>query len=144
MAGRRVQYAWLLVVTIALGLAWRMLPLGFSFFWFKYGGSVLWAGALYWLIALGFPRYRSVGLGVSAGIVSAVLEFSRLWHVDTLDAFRLTLAGRLLLGRYFSLKNILAYWLGIALAVAVDEWVVRRRGTRICMCWMLLARLRRI
>jgi hypothetical protein len=127
MAGRRAVYAGLLVVTIALGLAWRILPLGFSFFWFKYGGSVLWAIALYWLIALGFPRYRSVGLAVSVAVVAAVLEFSRLWHVDTLDAFRLTLAGRLLLGRYFSLKNIVAYWVGIAVAAAMDEWVVRRR-----------------
>jgi len=126
MAGRRVAYAGLLLVTIAAGLAWRILPLGFSFFWFKYGGSVLWAVALYWLIALGFPRYRSVGIGVSAAVVAAVLEFSRLWHVGAVDAFRLTLAGRLLLGRYFSVKNILAYWVGIALAVAVDEWAVRR------------------
>ena len=126
MAGRRVAYAGLLLVTIAAGLAWRILPLGFSFFWFKYGGSVLWAVALYWLIALGFPRYRSVGIGVSAAVVAAVLEFSRLWHVGAVDAFRLTLAGRLLLGRYFSVKNILAYWVGIALAAAVDEWAVRR------------------
>jgi hypothetical protein len=126
MAGRRVAYAGLLLVTIAAGLAWRILPLGFSFFWFKYGGSVLWAVALYWLIALGFPRYRSVGIGVSAAVVAAVLEFSRLWHVGAVDAFRLTLAGRLLLGRYFSVKNILAYWVGSALAVAVDEWAVRR------------------
>ena len=126
MAGRRWVYAGLLVGTIAAGLAWRVLPLGFSFFWFKYGGSVLWAVALYWLMALGFPRNRSVGLAVTAGVVAAVLEVSRLWHVATLDAFRLTLAGRLLLGRYFSLKNIVAYWVGIALAAAVDAWVVRR------------------
>jgi hypothetical protein len=115
MVGRRWVYAGLLAGTIAAGLAWRMLPLGFSFFWYKYGGSVLW-----------FPRYRSVGLAVGAGVVAAVLEFSRLWHVATLDAFRLTLAGRLLLGRYFSLKNIVAYWVGIALAAALDAWVVRR------------------
>jgi hypothetical protein len=116
----------LLLITIALGLGWRMLPLGLSFFWFKYGGSVLWAIALYWLIALGFPRYSSAGLAMSAAVVAAVLEFSRLWHVATLDLFRLTLAGRLLLGRYFSLKNIVAYWVGIALAAAVDEWLMRR------------------
>jgi hypothetical protein len=126
MPRRRVGYTGLLLLTIVLGLAWRMLPLGFSFFWFKYGGSALWAIALYWLIALGFPRYRSTGLAVSAAVVAAVLEFSRLLHVATLDAFRLTLAGRLLLGRYFSLKNVLAYWVGIALAAAVDQWLMRR------------------
>ena len=123
---RRVAYAGLLLLTIALGLGWRMLPLGLSPFWFKYGGSGLWAMALYWLIAFCFPRYSSVGLAVGAAMVAAVLEFSRLWHLSTLDAFRLTLAGRLLLGRYFSLKNIVAYWVGIALAAAMDQWLVRR------------------
>jgi len=126
MPRRRVAYAGLLLFTIVLGLAWRMLPLGLSFFWFKYGGSVLWAMALYWLIALGFPRYRSAGLAISVAVIAAVLEFSRLWHVGAMDEFRLTLAGRLLLGRYFSLKNIMAYWVGIALAAALDEWLVRR------------------
>jgi hypothetical protein len=120
------MYAGLLVITIFLGLGWRMLPLGLSPFWFKYGGSALWAMALYWLIAFCFPRYSSAGLAVGTAVVAAVLEFSRLWHLASLDAFRLTLAGRLLLGRYFSLKNIVAYWLGIALAAALDHWLVRR------------------
>jgi hypothetical protein len=103
-----------------------MMPLGLSPFWFKYGGSALWAIALYWLIAGCFPRYSSVGLAVGTAVVAAVLEFSRLWRLAALDAFRLTLAGRLLLGRYFSLKNIAAYWIGIALAAALDYWLVRR------------------
>jgi hypothetical protein len=123
---RRAAYAGLLVMTIAVGLGWRMLPLGLTPFWFKYGGSALWAMALYWLIAGCFPRYSSAGLAAGTAVLAAVLEFSRLWHLSTLDAFRLTLAGRLLLGRYFSLKNIVAYWVGIGLAAALDRWLVRR------------------
>jgi hypothetical protein len=46
------------------------------------------------------------------------------------DAFRLTLAGRLLLGRFFSLKNIAVYWLAIALAALLDRWLVRGRELR--------------
>jgi hypothetical protein len=105
-----------------------MLPLGLSPFWFKDGGSALWAMALYWLIACCFPRYSSAGLAVGTAVVAALLEYSRLWQLASLDAFRLTLAGRLLLGRYFSLKNIVAYWLGVALAAALDRWLVRRAG----------------
>jgi Protein of unknown function (DUF2809) len=67
-------------------------------------------------------------VGCVAAVVAAVVEFSRLWHVPAVDAFRLTLAGRLLLGRFFSLKNIVAYWLAIALAAMVDRWVVRGGG----------------
>ncbi|MDQ2842468.1 MAG: DUF2809 domain-containing protein [Acidobacteriota bacterium] len=126
MNRRRARYAALLLITIPLGLAWRMLPLGLSPFWFKYGGSMLWAAAFYWLIAVCLAECSVAGLTCLAAIAVAVAEFSRLWNVPILDAFRLTLAGRLLLGRYFSLKNILAYWIAIALAALVDRWLVRR------------------
>jgi hypothetical protein len=125
-ARRRAAYGLLLLITVAAGLAWRMLPLGLSPFWFKYGGSMLWAMAVYWLIAACLPRKSSAGLACRAAVVAAVVEFSRLWHVPRVDAFRVTLAGRLLLGRYFSLKNIAAYWLAIALAAVLDQWLVRR------------------
>ena len=36
------------------------------------------------------------------------------------DAFRRTLAGQLLLGRYFSARNIVAYLIAIALASLAD------------------------
>ncbi len=126
---RRGHYTLLLLITVPVGLAWRMAPLGLSPFWFKYGGSALWAMALYWLIAVCLPRLSAAGLACLAGVVAAVVEFSRLWHVASVDAFRLTLAGRLLLGRYFSLKNIAAYWLAIALAAFLDRWLVRSDGS---------------
>lgn len=123
---RRVIYGMLLLATIPLGLAWRMVPMGLSPFFFKYGGSVLWAMALYWLAALLMPRMSSGRLATIAAAAAAALEFSRLWHLTALDAFRVTLAGRILLGRYFSLKNIVAYWVAIGLAAFVDQWLVRR------------------
>ncbi len=123
---RRAAYALLLLITIPLGLGWRMAPLGLSPFLFKYGGSVLWAMALYWMIASCLPRLGSGALGTLAAVSAAGLEFSRLWHTQVMDAFRITLAGRLLLGRYFSLRNILAYWLAIGLAALLDQRVLRR------------------
>ena len=123
---RRTLYALLLVVTIPLGLAWRLAPLGLSPFFFKYGGSVLWAVALYWFLGVCLPRLSRIALGFLAAVVAAALEFSRLWHIAATDAFRVTLAGRILLGRYFSLKNIAAYWLAIGLTALLDEWVTRR------------------
>lgn len=77
--------------------------------------------ALYWLLAGCLPSYHSAALAGLAAAAAALLEFSRLWHLPGLDAFRVTLAGRLLLGRYVSLKNITAYWLAIALAALLDQ-----------------------
>jgi hypothetical protein len=123
---RRITYSLLLPITIAVGLAWRMVPMGLSPFWFKYGGSMLWAAALYWLIAACLPALRVSALAALAATIAALLEFSRLWHTPAMDAFRISLAGRLLLGRYFSLKNILAYWLAIALVALLDRSLLRK------------------
>jgi hypothetical protein len=130
---RRTTYALLLLITIPLGLVWRMAPLGLSPFFFKYGGSVLWAVALYWLTAACLPKLSSIALASVAEAIAAALEFSRLWHTTTMDSFRITLAGQILLGRYFSSKNIMAYWLAIGLTALWDGRVLRRdegRGGR--------------
>ncbi len=123
---RRAACALLLLMTIPLGLAWRMAPLGLSPFFFKYGGSVLWAAALYWFVAACLPRLGSFAVAWIAAATAAALEFSRLWHTATMDAFRVSLSGRILLGRYFSFRNIAAYWLAIALIALLDEFAVRR------------------
>ena len=123
---RRAASMMLLLMTIPLGLAWRMAPLGLSPFFFKYGGSVLWAVALYWFVGACLPRLGSFGVAWIAAATAAALEFSRLWHSPLTDAFRVSLAGRILLGRYFSWKNIAAYWLAIALVALLDEMILRR------------------
>ncbi|MFP5232776.1 MAG: DUF2809 domain-containing protein [Acidobacteriota bacterium] len=126
LPSRRSAYGLILLMTIPLGLAVRMAPLGLSAFFYKYGGSVLWAMALYWFIAAWMPQRSSAALGAIAAAAAAVLEFSRLWHTAATDAFRGTPAGRILLGKYFSFKNIAAYWLAIGLAALLDQWIVRR------------------
>jgi hypothetical protein len=44
----------------------------------------------------------------------------KLYRVPWLDAFRLTLPGVILLGRYFSIRDIVAYWIAIALGAIID------------------------
>ena len=86
---------------------------------------MLWAVALYWLCALALPRWDSRRLVPLATAIALLVELSRLVHIwPPLDAFRLTLPGKLLLGRFFSPKNILAYWAAIAFtAFADDRWL---------------------
>jgi hypothetical protein len=55
-----------------------------------------------------------------AFVVAVLVELTRLVHSPWLDDFRLTLAGALLLGRIFSLWNIVAYAVGIVLGAAID------------------------
>ena len=124
--GRRILTSIaLLLAATAAGLIWRMAPLHLPWFFYKYGGSMLWAVALYWLIVAILPRVAPTRIALIAAVAAAAVEFSRLWHTPGFDAFRLTLTGKLLLGRVFSLKNIAAYWL----AIALTAWLERRRLT---------------
>lgn len=110
------------VLTVIAGLLLRRFgyDLGLSFFVVKYGGSVLWGAMVFFLVAFVVVK-RTILVPVSAALViAALVEFSRLYHTPELDAFRLTLAGKLLLGRVFSLWNIVAYAIGIGLAAAAD------------------------
>ncbi len=81
---------------------------------------------VYWLIAAALPRLTPAKLAALAAALAALVEFSRLIHLPALDAFRITLAGKLILGRFFSLKDILAYWLAILVCAALDRWVLSR------------------
>lgn len=120
---RRLRTLTALIVTVALGLGWRFLPLHLPYFAWKYGGSMLWASAVYWMLAVIAPRARVVSLAVFAGLISIAVEFSRLIDSPALDHFRHTLAGRLLLGAIFSPRNIAAYLLAILLTALTDRFV---------------------
>ncbi|MBB5759850.1 hypothetical protein HNR00_004587 [Methylorubrum rhodinum] len=113
---------------IAAGIAVRFVPLGLPAGVVKYAGSTLWGAMVYGLVACIRPAMPVHRLALIALGVSAAVEFFRLVQTPWLDAFRLTLAGQLLLGRVFSLWNLLAYAVGIAVAAALDA--VSRRPAR--------------
>jgi hypothetical protein len=120
-ARRSAICAVITLITIPIGLAVRLLPLGLPWFLYKYLGSILWAVALYWFLAAILPKLRTPALATLAIIIATLLELSRLIPIAPIDAFRLTFAGKVLLGRFFSIKNIAAYILAIALAATLDH-----------------------
>ena len=126
-------------VVMGAGLALRGYgaAIGLPFPLVKYGGPILWGTMVFFLVVmlavvmLASPSSRRTGALVALLIAIAV-ELFRLWHGPVLDAFRLTPAGALLLGRVFSPWNIVAYAAGIALGALLDcFWApVDPRGTR--------------
>lgn len=118
----------LALVVIACGLSLRRygFPLGLPAFIVKYGGSLLWATMVFLLVGVLLPRLTRTQLAAMAMVIAIVVEFSRLVHTSWLDAFRLTTAGALLLGRIFSLWNLVAYAGGIAFGVWLDRLAALR------------------
>lgn len=111
----------ILVITSGLALRRFGYDLGLSFLVVKYGGSIFWGAMVFLLVAFMSGSRRTVLPVLLALVVAAALEFTRLYHTPELDAFRLTLAGKLLLGRVFSLWNILSYAIGIGVAAVCDR-----------------------
>ena len=105
-------------MVIICGLCLRAFgyEVGLPFVAVKYGGSVLWGAMVYLLLAAVLPsRWHGNEVHIAV-LVVAVVELIRLVHFPALDAFRTTTAGALLLGRVFSLWNIVCYIAGIGAA----------------------------
>lgn len=122
---RAARLLGLALVVIALGLSLRIFGrgLGLPGGIVKYGGSVLWAVMVLFLAAALRPRLSRTRLALIAMAIAVGVELIRLVHTPGLDDFRLTLAGALLLGRIFSLWNLVAYAAGIGLGVLIDRGI---------------------
>ena len=108
------------VLLVAAGLLLRLVRWGLPLWVHHYGGGFLWGAMIYALVAAvagAVWRWPTCSL-VALGIIVAV-EGSRLVHGSSLDAFRATLAGQLLLGRVFSAWNMPVDGLGAACVAAV-------------------------
>lgn len=107
---------------ILCGLTLRLTgyDIGLPYVLVKYGGSFLWGMMVLWIVGAILYGRSILVIALVAAVIAVLTEFSRLYHTPLLDAFRLTLAGALLLGRIFSWANILAYLLGIGLAAAIE------------------------
>jgi hypothetical protein len=114
-----------MLLTIAAGSAVRFARIGLPAGVVKYGGSMLWALMIYWVVSTMAPRLRVDAAVLLAGSIATAVEFFKLYRSPGVDVFRLTLPGILLLGRYFSVWDIVAYWIAIV-AGAVVDWRIRR------------------
>lgn len=136
MPPRRLFLSFALMLgTIAAGLVVRFAPLGLPAFVSKYGGSMLWALMVYWIVSTVLASWRFLGVVFVAGGVATAVEFVKLYHSPGLDAFRLTVPGILLLGRFFSVWDIVAYWVAIVAGGWVD-WYIRRSGYGLASVWV--------
>lgn len=113
------------LVVMVSGLVWRLVPMGLPGFFLNYGGGVLWGAMVLLIVGAVTDDARWWFTPVVAGAIALAAELFRLYHAPALDAFRTTLAGALLLGRIFNPWNVVAYWLGIALALPLQRMLGR-------------------
>lgn len=126
MMRSRPLYLALAAATVALGLASRrfrgVLPDAVG----AYAGDVLWAAMVYLLAAAIWPRASVRRLAVGTAVFAFAIELSQLYHAPWIDAVRHTRIGGLVLGFGFLWSDLACYAAGIALAAALDRWLIGR------------------
>ena len=123
----RIAIFVVLIVVAGLGLASRSLSGSLPVFVTAHAGDALWTVAAYLTLALVWPRWSPLRLGVAAFGVSVAVELSQLIDVAWLNAARQTLPGRLLLGSGFLWLDWLRYLAGAIVATIVDWLLTARR-----------------
>lgn len=128
--GKRLRWVYGLLVILWMGLGFYsrtslpMLSLVRSF-----GGDVLWAGMVYFLLAFCFPNKKIHTLiWITLGF-SYIIECSQLWDVSWLVYARST-PLRYVLGQGFVWSDLVCYTIGTCLSGGVDWLFVHRRTRR--------------
>lgn len=116
------------VVFAGLLLRSGLFPL--PHFLVKYGADSLWAVVVFLCGALLFPRASTRRVAIGALVFSWSVEVLQLYHAPGIDAVRATLPGRLVLGSSFNPPDLLAYFVGIAVAAYGDSMSQRRKRAR--------------
>ena len=111
----------LIFAAMIAGVAIRFTRFGMPPVIVKYGGSMLWALMIYWIVSTLLHTFRLLAVAFFTASLTTAVEFLKLHHSPSLDAFRLTLPGILLLGRVFSLWDVAAYWLAIVIGAWLDS-----------------------
>lgn len=121
-ARNRLVLGALLLVVILLGLGSRTFGQAIPSFLAAHAGDALWTVAVYLTLAIAFPKWPPLKLGLLALAISLGVEMSQLIQAPWLEAIRETLPGRLLLGSGFLWADLLRYAVGTLIAVTLDRW----------------------
>lgn len=119
----RFVYAPAIIIVIAAGLLSRKFNFLFPEIVNNYLGDALWAVMIYGMIAFIFKNRSIQRVALYSLFFCYAIEISQLYHAPWIDTIRNTRLGGLVLGFGFLWSDLLAYGLGIALAMLV-EWIV--------------------
>jgi hypothetical protein len=117
----------LLIVIAGLGFASKFLPF-FEGTWVSNQLSGLfYVTELCIIVYLVFPGNSSWIYGLTAFLLTSVLEILQLWDACFLESIRSTFLGQTIIGSSFNWLDFPMYLLGALLGWALLQWVVKNR-----------------
>jgi Protein of unknown function (DUF2809) len=116
---RRWQWLCAMFTAMALGYASRKVPGLFPSMLGKYPGDALWATMVFFAWKFVYPLKREREIAGLALATSFLIECLKLYKADWIVSVRSTTLGHLVFGHVFSVENLLAYMVGIALGIGI-------------------------
>jgi uncharacterized protein DUF2809 len=120
----RILYACAILIAASLGIASRRYPDFFPDFVADYARDTLWTLAVYAAIGLVFRSLAIWRAAAGAFVISALVEFSQLYHAPWIDAIRGTTLGALALGSEFVTTDLTCYAVGAFLGMLIELWTL--------------------
>lgn len=130
VTGTRARFALAALLTIAVGLLVHLRGALLGPSARDVLGDALWAMMMFWWIGVIAPRMQRTMRAALAYAVCAAVEVGQLYHAPWIDAVRATRVGHLVLGSGFDPRDLLAYAVGVAVAVLSERTVTARAGYR--------------
>ncbi len=115
----RLPYVFLMILTVALGLASRKFSSQLPLFIAAFAGDTLWAANVVFLARFIYPNLPIKKTAVYAAVFSLVIELSQLYQGEWILALRRTLPGALILGHGFLWSDLVCYAVGVLLGAGV-------------------------
>lgn len=113
-------YFIIVLLIIALGLFVRIKAALFPDIINVYLGDALYAVMMFYIYSTLFPLKKSASRAMLALLTCYCIELSQLCNAPYINAIRATLPGRLILGHGFLWSDILAYSIGVLVALGID------------------------
>jgi glycopeptide antibiotics resistance protein len=123
----RILYLFLIISTIALGLASRAAFI--PEFIYPYLGDVFYALMIFWMTRLLFPRISSEKAALISILFCFLIEFSQLYQAEWINEIRRTRLGGLILGFGFLWSDLVSYVVGGMIGLGLEYVLEKSRGT---------------
>jgi Protein of unknown function (DUF2809) len=126
----RLLYALAFVGCILLGLASRKFPSPLLAALGKYPGDAIWAMMIFFGGGALRPRATTLQLAAGAMLFCVFIEFFKLYQAPWMVAIRYSTIGHLIFGHVFSVENLVAYAIGVLIALLVEVFCLSKANRR--------------
>jgi hypothetical protein len=118
---RRINYLFLIISVITLGLASRYFSKLFPGWVELYIGDTLWALNVFFVFAFIFKKNSSYLISIVAYTFSVLIEISQLYHTPWIDNLRTNQFVAVIIGFGFLWSDLICYFIGIGLGIIVES-----------------------